>query len=187
MARRRAWGRADPLGGESGQVLFIVAIVLPVLFFFFALALDFGRVQVVRSALQGAADAGALAGALSAEVRQEWRRVWFPVIDPVTGKVTGWDYYDELVREWAEITDPEQAETAARLAVTRNGAPPGVEIDWPGCTWEVYRGDQYRVVLRARVRTVLAGALMAGYGGREDLFTLPLRVEATAKSRLAPP
>jgi len=68
MRKRRAWRQA---GGESGQVIAIVAVVLPVLLGFVALALEFGALHLYLARAQAAADAAALAGASTGYVVAE--------------------------------------------------------------------------------------------------------------------
>jgi hypothetical protein len=58
--RRNMISRASD---ESGAIAVIVAIAIPVLLAFAALAIDLSHLYVVRNELQNAADAGALAGA----------------------------------------------------------------------------------------------------------------------------
>lgn len=53
------------MSDQSGAVAVIAAIALVVLLGFVALAIDIGRIAVVKSELQRAADAGALAGAIA--------------------------------------------------------------------------------------------------------------------------
>jgi hypothetical protein len=57
------WRRSRFVRGESGQVLVMVVVMLPVLFAFAALVIDVGHAFQLRRHLQAAADAAALAAA----------------------------------------------------------------------------------------------------------------------------
>ena len=171
------------LRDERGMAVVWVAILMPLILLLTAFAVDLAMLDLAKAKVQAGVDAAALAGASAGEVQREWDTV--PVLDELGNPVK-----DELglpvmkkilVREWIEIPAAEgYARARAAWAENAQGFPGG---QWTLASWQggVTNLDTYVVSVDMRVKTFLAGPLMAGMSG--DRRFLELTIHRTGSSR----
>ena len=162
---------------RKGQVLVIVAVLIPITLLFLAVAIDAGRLHVEHARLARAAQAGADAGisvvaehmVTLAVARQTSGPV--PSGTPDPGDPLPWLQDDDratLVSEEARGTAIAVARDYVNRNVATTGTPAGAaaEVIYPSSSFDPYDPGQERLALRVRlerrIAVLLTGLLRGG-------------------------
>lgn len=179
---------------ERGAALVWVAILTPLILLFTAFAVDVAMLDLAKAKIQAAVDAAALAGSSAGEVKQLWDVRQEPLLDANGNEVLDQDgnvvlvHVPFLVDEYVVIPSTDgYARARAAWAANAQQFPGG---QWTLVSWEGHvesgvgrNEDTYVVSVDMRVKTFLAGPLMAGMSGDRSFMELTIHRTGSAKAR----